>query len=132
MEIFIFMFFLTIVAFGAGYKASKYYGIDYKVRWLEALEVIKNEKVLSEELKKFPEPLPKRYQGLEFVESYGKETFGKVPSSCRKQIELARLQQGLLPRDSMGNANPDDWTEVRLAQLELGWEHWGDGWYKVK
>lgn len=131
MELIIFLFIMGSVGFLIGYKVNGFSKIDYKQRWKESLEVIKNEKLLTEELEEIKE-LPERYKGRAFIESYDKPFFKGLNGDQRKRMELYRLAQGLPPKDSMGGADPENWTEVRMAQLEAGWEHYEGGWYKVK
>lgn len=132
IDIAVLSFFFIIVGVFIGLKLQSYYAVDYRQRWQEALEIIKEEQLVSKELKKLPPPLPERLMGKHFVPF--EYNIKNVPSEQRKNMELHRLELGLPPQDAMGEAQPKDWTEVRMKQLEYGWE-WhknSDGWYKIK
>lgn len=134
MELIIGLIIMGLMGVLMGFRINQRVSVDYKKRWQEALTVIKQEQLNSEELKKIETPIeiPERLKHRESVPSYASDFFKGLSGDQREEMELYRLSIGLPPKDAMGGAPATNWTRVRKKQLEYGWEHFDRYYFKIK
>lgn len=137
MELLLGLLIMGLMGCLMGWETHKQFSVCYKRRWQESLKIIEQEKINSKEIAEIkppqkPKELPKAYLGKVSTPSYGKNYFKHVKGEDREKMEMHRLSQGLPPKDSMGGVTSEIWARVRMAQLEHGWEHHDDYFYKIK
>lgn len=122
---FLFIMILFPLVFLTGFQTHKMLSINYKNRWQEALALLKEEKLGTNDLHELEsgEIINTKYSiGCEFKlkSQYG---FRKLSDKQRLELETDRLRQGLPPADAFGGCTPDGWTKGRKMQLRYGWEY---------
>ena len=140
----LFTFVLFSVGFIVGgiYQAVKQ--IDYKRRWLEAIELLKRPDVA--ELLQGDLPVFEPFE-TEHVEIGGKKFSRRMPDAsenarepdykritwwARRDIEEKRLQNGLTPRDPLDGLPAHAVSAIEEARIDAGWDIENGRWVKVK
>lgn len=120
-----------ITFWGVGFWAHKKVSINYKERWKQAVETLKQEQLNTNQLEE-TNPSPKFKPSNTFMPAGNTSEFRYMPVVERLKLEKERLAHGLPPKDSMRECNAH-YHNIAAERLKHGWE-WDEddkGWYKV-
>lgn len=103
---------------GGGWLAHKRVSINYKERWKGAVNLLKEEKLQTEEL---VDTLPKpKSKPDNFAPAGDPSEFKFMTNQDRYKAEIARLQNGLPPKDTMLGCH--NYSSICMERIKHGWD----------
>jgi hypothetical protein len=117
---------IWVASGAAGFYAHKRVSIDYKQRWKDAIQLLKDEKLQTEQLEL---AAPKKKPSGHFASAGNPKEFRSLLISERVTLEKERLNNGLPPKDSLVGTSSYD--IVAKERIKHGWDFDIDdnGWY---